>query len=90
MQPDKIYMVKISVSGFTKTQVENGLAYLLDEFAQRPWLFNFQAFWNDSINKLVIQVRYEFEERLEDGALDEIGDCVIATMNLTFNEFNNH
>ena len=81
MQPDKIYTAKLSISGFTKEQVEKGLSYLLDEFTHRPWLFNSQAFWDDSTNKLITQVGYEFEERLEDGAFDEISDCVIATMN---------
>lgn len=81
MCPDKIYKVKISISGFTKAQAEEGLPHLLDEFGQRPWLIDTQAFWDDSINKFVIQVEYEFEERLENGAFDEISDCVIATMN---------
>jgi hypothetical protein len=74
MQPDKIYMVKVSISGFTKTQVEDGLPSLLYEFGQRPWLFSTQALWEDSINKLVILVGYESEERLEDGAFDEISE----------------
>jgi len=81
MPPDKIYMVKVSVSGFTKAQVEDGLSSLLDEFGQRPWLFNTQAFWDDSLNKLVIIVGYELEERLEDIAFDEMSDCVMANMN---------
>ena len=80
MRPDKIYKVKIQISGFTKVQAEEGLPDLLDEMGSRPWLFESQAFWNDSINKLVIIVGYEFEERLEDGAFDEISGCVIATM----------
>jgi len=81
MQPNEISKVKIIISGFTKTQVEDGLPSLLNEFGQRPWLFNTQAFWDDSINKLVIIVGYEFEVNLEDGAFDEISDCVIANMN---------
>jgi hypothetical protein len=36
MQQDKIYKVKIQVSGFTKAQVEEGLPALLDEFKHRP------------------------------------------------------
>ena len=74
-------MVKVIISGFTEAQVENGLSSLLNEFGQRPWLFNTQAFWDDSINKLVILVGYEVEERLEDGAFDEMSDCVLANMN---------
>jgi hypothetical protein len=81
MQPNEIYEVKIIISGFTKTQVENGLPGLLNEFGLRPWLFNTQASWDDSINKLVIIVGYEFEVNLEGGAFDEISDCVLANMN---------
>lgn len=80
MRPDKIYQVKIKISGFTQAQVQEGLPDLLDEMRRRPWLFDLQAFWDDSTNKLVIAVGYEFEARLEDGAFDEISDCVIATM----------
>ena len=80
MQPDKIYKVKISIAGFTKAQVEEDLSSLLDEIRRRSWLYDTQAFWDDSINKLVTVVGYELEERLEEGALDEIGDCVMATM----------
>ena len=81
MRPDKINKVKISVAGFTKARVEEGLPYLLDEFIHRPWLFDTQAYWENATNRLFIQVGYEFEERLEDGAFDEISDCVLATMN---------
>jgi hypothetical protein len=80
MRPDKIYKVKIQISGFTKAQAEEGLPDLLDEIRSRPWRFDSQAYWEASTNKLVIIVGYEFEERLEDGVFDEISDCVIATM----------
>lgn len=80
MRPDKIYKVKIVISGFTKAQVETDLPDLLNEIRRRPWLFDAEAFWDDSINKLVVIVGYEFEIRLEDGAFDEISDCVMATM----------
>lgn len=43
-------------------------------------LFDPQASWDDSTNKLVIVVGDEFEERVEDTAFDEMSDCVIATM----------
>ena len=81
MQSDKIYMVKICISGFTQTQVEKGLPHLLDEFIHHPWLYSCQAYWDDSINKLIILAGDKFEERLEDSMFDEISDCVIATMN---------
>ncbi|MDQ2692261.1 MAG: hypothetical protein M3Y68_09535, partial [Chloroflexota bacterium] len=61
MRSDKIYKVKIKISGFTKAQVENDLPDLLNEIRNRPWLLASQAFWDDSISKLVIIVGYEFE-----------------------------
>ena len=73
--------VKISISGFTKTQVTEGLPHLLDEFGHRPWLLNPRAFLDETSNKLIVIVGYENNFRLEEGALDEISDCVIATMN---------
>jgi hypothetical protein len=80
MRPDKIYKVKIKISGFTKTQVEEGLPYLIDEIESRPWIFDSQAFWDNLENKVVINIGYEFEERVEHGTFDKISDCVIATM----------
>ena len=80
MRPDKIYKVKIVISGFTKAQVEKDLPDLLTEIGRRPWVFDTQAFWDDSINKLIVVVGYELETRLEDLAFDEISDCVMATM----------
>jgi hypothetical protein len=80
MQPEKIYKVKILISGFTKAQVEKDLPDLLHEIGSRPWLFDAQAFWDDSNNELVVIVGYELKTRLEDVAFDEISDCVMATM----------
>ena len=81
MQPANIHMVRINVSGFTKAQVEKGLRHLLDEFTYHPWLYNCQAHWDDTTNKLVIVAGSEFEEKLEDSIFDEISDCVLANMN---------
>jgi len=80
MRSDKIYKVKISIAGFTRAQVEEGLPDLLNEFKRRPWLFDAQAFWDDSENKLVTIIGYELNVRLEEGAIDEVSDCVLATM----------
>jgi hypothetical protein len=80
MQPDRIYRVRIKISGFTQTQVEQRLPDLREEIGKRPWILDSQAFWDRSINKLVIMVGYEFQERLEDRAFDELSDCVIATL----------
>jgi len=75
-----IYKAKVSISGFIEAQVEDGLPHLLDEFRQRSWLLETQAYWDESTNKLVIIVGYDLDIRLEEGAIDEVGDCVIATM----------
>ncbi len=81
MKPDKISIVRVSVSGFNKTQVEKGLSDLVDELMHRPWLITPKAFWDDSTNKLVIIVGDETGTRVEDGIFDEISDCIIARMN---------
>ena len=78
---NKIHKVKIIISGFTKNQIEEGIASLLDEFSHRPWLLEPQAYLDDANSKLVIIVGYENDFKLEDGAFDEISDCIIATMN---------
>jgi hypothetical protein len=80
MRPNNIYQVKVEVSGLTKIQVEEGLPDVLDEIGRRPWLFDSQAFWDTSIDKLVVIVGYEFEEIVKDDAFDEISDCVIGTI----------
>lgn len=74
--------VKITVSGFTKSEVEYGLPHLLSEFNHRPWIFNPQAYWDEPTKRLVISVGYDIDESFIEGvALDEIWDCVIATVN---------
>jgi len=80
VKPDKIYKVKISVTGLTRAQAEEGLPYLIDEYHQRPWLFETEAYWDETTNKLITIVGYDLEIRLEEGALGEVRDCVIATM----------
>lgn len=81
MQPNKIYKVKVSISGFKNAQVEEGLPHLRMELESRPWLFEPEAFWEDATGKLIVIVGYDLEERIEEGAWDEISDCVLATMN---------
>ena len=80
MKPEKIYKIKVSVTGFTKAQVEEGLPELLNEFKQRPWMFETQAYWEDSTKKLITIVGYDLDISLEERAFDEVWDCVIATM----------
>ena len=74
--------VKIGVSGFTNPEVEAGLPHLLDEFSHRPWILSPQAYWDGPTKRLVISVGYDIDEAFIEGvAMDEIWDCVIATIN---------
>jgi len=50
VNPDKIYKVKISVTGLTIAQAEEGLQYLIDEYHQRPWLFETEAYSDEVTN----------------------------------------
>ena len=81
---NKIYKAKILVSGFTKEQVVEGLQDLLDEFRARSQLFEPEAYFDETNNLLVVIVGYENDFRLEESAIDEVSDCIIATLN--FNE----
>ena len=93
MSPHDFHKVKIRIAGFNEARAKEDLPDLLSELRSRPWLIDSQAFWDGSINKPVIIIGYEFEDRLEDNAFDERSDCVIATMpfdeklNLISNEF---
>jgi len=77
----KIYKVKIVISGFTKEQIKKGVPDLLDEFTHRPWLFETEALYDEGNCTLVVILGYEIDFRLEDGAYDEILECITATMN---------
>ena len=70
----------MKIAGFTEAQAKEDMPELLNEIQNRPWLFDARMFWDDSINKLVMVVGYEFEDKLEDGAFDQLLDCVVATM----------
>ena len=74
--------IKIGVSGFIKSEVEDGLSYLLEEFKHRPWVLNPVAYWDELSKRLIISVRYNVRESdIEGIAMDEVWDCVIATIN---------
>ena len=75
-----MFKCKILVSGFKKGQIEKGLLALLDEFKHRPWLLETDAYFDESNNLLVVVIGYDINVSFEDGALDEISDCVLATM----------
>lgn len=75
-----MFKCKILVSGLKKEQMEKGIPALLDEFTHRPWLLDTDAYFDESNNLLVVVVGYDIDTSYEDGALDEISDCVLATM----------
>lgn len=69
MNPDKIYKVKTGVADLTKAKVEAGFPYLLDEYRQRPRLFETEAYWDKVTNKLITVVGCDIDETLEEGPL---------------------
>ena len=74
---------QISVSGFTREEVETGLTDLLAEFNERPWLLAAAARWDDRRRRLVVSIEREGESLAVQGGdtgatLDEVWDCVIA------------
>ena len=76
------------MSGFSEAEASLGLDYLRHELAQRPWLLNAMAEWDDSDR--LIRVNVEIEANLvEQGTqaiLDEVWDSVIATMHFSGDE----
>ena len=74
---------RISVSGFTAAEVRDGLADLLDEFRERPWILHPTAYWDASRRLLVVTTHYEGADPDRGGraASDEVWDCVIACIN---------
>ena len=71
---------EIGIAGLLKWEVDEGLPYLRDEFAQRPWLLRAATDWRDDL--FVIRVDYEGTDpkRVGQAVLDEVWDCVIACL----------
>jgi len=79
----KCVRTQVSVSGLTKSEVEDGLQSLLDEFAERPWLQDTSARWDEERQRLVVSIEREGDSLAVQGGatgatLDEVWDCVIA------------
>ena len=72
----------IFVSGFSESEVREGLPDLLDEFAHRPWIVHPEAVWEPATARLAVTVHYEGSdpESSAAGALDEVRDCIIACL----------
>ena len=71
---------KISVAGFNREEIAEGLQDFLAEFKERPWLTNPHAEWDSERDLLLVTIETEgADPKLEaEGVLDEIRDCVIA------------
>jgi hypothetical protein len=67
---------RISVSGFTEAEIRGGLADLLGEFRERPWIIRPAASWDAERGRLVVITHYEGEDADACGlaASDEVWD----------------
>ena len=79
---------RVSVAGFTESEVREGLPHLLNEFRQRPWLVRADAYWDRERSRLVVTVEAAGDDAQVPGGdgganLDEVWDCVIACFNST-------
>jgi hypothetical protein len=77
---------RISVTGFSESEVREGLAELTEEFGRRPWLLKTDAYWDGERSRLVVTVEAEGSDARIDGGIgganvDEVWDCVIACFN---------
>ncbi len=83
--PMPLVRTRISVSGFTEAEVRAGLADLLDEFGERPWIIRPVATWDAERGRLVVTTHYEGEdaEACSRAASDEVWDCVIACIHFS-------
>jgi len=73
---------RIAVSGLTEAEVRSGLADLLAEFRERPWIIRPAAAWDAERGRLVVTTHYEGDDgdHLGRAASDEVWDCVIACL----------
>ena len=78
-------LITIQVTGFTQTEAQAGLPDLLAEFGERPWLLNPLATWDEASQSILIQIERAQEDgdRNGEGTLDEVWDCVIATIDFS-------
>ena len=81
----KLVRTQISVSGFTRQEVEGGLQELLEEFGRRPWLLNARVWWDSDRTRLVVSIEHEGDSLASQDSdtvatLDEVSDCVIASI----------
>ena len=77
--------VTMHVTGFTHDEVRAGIPDLVAEFTARPWLLNPQVRWNTTNRCLWIQIERDYEDGDPDiqAMLDDVWDCVIATVSFS-------
>lgn len=81
----KQIQTRITVRGISEAVVLNGLADLMHEFEQRPWMGDVRSIWDSKRVALNIDVEGEGEdaESIGQGVLDEVADCIVACICLT-------
>ena len=70
----KPILTKISVKGFTKEEIDEGIDFFIEEFRQRPWNENVKTNWDDTNSLFTVEVEssgYEPENQGE-GVFDEV------------------
>jgi hypothetical protein len=75
----------ISVVGLFYDEFADNIEDLSGEFAARPWLLKTDVRWDTERGRLVITIESEGDDlRIQGGdvggVLDEVSDCVIATI----------
>src|SRR4051812_42694978 len=72
-----IIRTRIAVAGFTEAEIRQGLAGLLDEFGERPWILRPSAEWDPARARLIVTTHGEGDDAgaSSRAALDEVWDC---------------
>ena len=71
---------EVTISGLLKSEVDEGIADLRKEFANRPWLLNAKTSWEGDL--FVVTVDREGSDSKVAGlaTIDEVWDCIIACL----------
>lgn len=77
----KPILTKISISGYTKKEIDEGIDFFHEEFSKRPWNETVKTNW-DAVNSLfIVEIKSygdEPENRAE-GVFDEVWDVAQAS-----------
>ena len=74
--------ITIEVTGFSQNEAITGIPVLLAELRERPWLEHPKALWDETAECIRLQIDRDQEDGDQNGqgTLDEVWDCVIATI----------